>query len=236
MLIGYVQAKQGDEDGLPAQRQALQDAGCEQLVEDAVSKGRGDQPELRAMLDRLREGDVVVAVLPNGLEALVAFLAAAGLGAVWSSCSPDFGARSLVDRFGQVAPTVLLGVDAYAYGGRRFETLDVPEGLFTPDAFFDLLPPYWRFQLQGPAAFQDQLRAIAQGPVTSRVLRVVPTDEGFFLEHEETQRTDRPETARRVWICRVQDARIAEVTCYCNGGWDDELRARHAAEAPMLRA
>ena len=69
------------------------------------------------------EGDVVVAVLPNGLESLVAFLAAAGLGAVWSSCSPDFGARSLVDRFGQVEPVVLIGTAGYAYGGRRFETL-----------------------------------------------------------------------------------------------------------------
>ena len=69
------------------------------------------------------EGDVVVAVLPNGLEALVAFLATAGLGAVWSSCSPDFGARSLVDRFGQVEPAVLVGTAGYAYGGRRFETL-----------------------------------------------------------------------------------------------------------------
>jgi acetoacetyl-CoA synthetase len=67
-------------------------------------------------------GDRVVAVLPNGLEAAVAFLATASLGAVWSSCSPDFGARSLVDRFGQVEPTVLLGVDGYSYGGRRFDT------------------------------------------------------------------------------------------------------------------
>ena len=60
MLIGYMQAKQGDEDGLLAQRQALEIAGCEQLVEDLTFKGRGDQPELRAMLDRLHEGDVVV--------------------------------------------------------------------------------------------------------------------------------------------------------------------------------
>jgi hypothetical protein len=65
---------------------------------------------------------------------------------------------------------------------------------------------------------------------------VVPTAEGFLLEHEETHGGPPAETARRVWICRVDDGRIAEVTCYCNGGWDDELRARHAAEAPMLRS
>jgi acetoacetyl-CoA synthetase len=70
------------------------------------------------------EGDRVVAVLPNGVEALVAFLATASLGAVWSSCSPDFGARSLVDRFSQVSPTVLIGVDGYRYGGREFDVRD----------------------------------------------------------------------------------------------------------------
>ena len=43
------------------------------------------------------------------------------------------------------------------------------------------------------------------------------------------------EVARRIFLCEVRDGRIAEVTCYCNGGWDDDLRARHAAEAPMLR-
>jgi hypothetical protein len=55
------------------------------------------------------------------------------------------------------------------------------------------------------------------------------------MEHEETQRGERTEVARRLWLCEVRDGRIAEVTCYCNGGWDDKLRARHAAEAPMLR-
>ena len=75
----------------------------------------------------VQQGDRVVAVLPNGVEAAVAFLATASLGAVWSSCSPDFGARSLIDRFSQVEPTVLLGVDGYSYGGKRYGTLDVLE-------------------------------------------------------------------------------------------------------------
>ena len=78
-------------------------------------------------------------------------------------------------------------------------------------------------------------RAIATGPVTSRVIRMVPTADGFLLEHEETQHGPAPEVARRVWICRVAAGRIVDTTCYCNGGWDAELRARHAAEAPMLR-
>jgi len=61
-------------------------------------------------------GDRVVAYLPNIPETLVAFLAAASLGAIWSSCAPEFGTRSVIDRFSQVAPAVLLCVDGYRYG------------------------------------------------------------------------------------------------------------------------
>lgn len=118
---------------------------------------------------------------------------------------------------------------------RCFETLEADDDLFTDDVFFDLLPPYWRFQLEGRDAFVAQLRAITEGDVTSRVIRVVPTEAGFVLEHEETQVGAKTETARRVWLCDVRDGRIAQAVCYCNGGWDDELRARHAAEAPMVR-
>jgi acetoacetyl-CoA synthetase len=67
-------------------------------------------------------GDRVVALAPNRLEALVAFLATAALGGVWSSCSPDFGAPSVIDRFTQISPTVLLAVDGYTYGGKEFDT------------------------------------------------------------------------------------------------------------------
>jgi acetoacetyl-CoA synthetase len=66
-------------------------------------------------------GDRVVAYLPNIPEAVAAFLATASLGAVWSSCSPDFGARSVVDRFAQIEPSVLLAVDGYRYNGKDFD-------------------------------------------------------------------------------------------------------------------
>src|SRR5262245_14746052 len=72
----------------------------------------------------VERGDRVVAYLPNGAEALVAFLAAASLGAIWSSCSPDFGPGSVVDRFAQIEPKVLFVVDGYRYGGKDFERLD----------------------------------------------------------------------------------------------------------------
>jgi hypothetical protein len=119
---------------------------------------------------------------------------------------------------------------------RCFETLDAPDDVFAPDAFFDLYPPFWRFQLEGRDAIQAQLRMLNQGcEVTSRILRVVPTADGFLMEHEETSRGEHTEIARKLWYCVVRDDQIVEATCYCNGGWDDDLRARHAAEAPMLR-
>ncbi len=74
-------------------------------------------------------GDRVVAYLPNVPEAMAAVLACASLGAVWSSCSPDFGAQSVVDRFGQVEPKVLLAVDGYRYGGKDFDRRDVVDEL-----------------------------------------------------------------------------------------------------------
>ncbi|MFP5321087.1 MAG: acetoacetate--CoA ligase, partial [Acidimicrobiia bacterium] len=70
------------------------------------------------------EGDRVVAWLPNGIEVVVAMLGAAALGAVFSSTSPDFGAGGVLDRFGQIEPTVLFAVDAYDYGGRTFDRRD----------------------------------------------------------------------------------------------------------------
>ncbi len=74
-------------------------------------------------------GDRVVAYMPNIPETLVAFLAASSLGAIWSSCSPDFGAASVVDRFAQIEPKVLLCVDGYRYGGRDFDRTGVVAGL-----------------------------------------------------------------------------------------------------------
>jgi acetoacetyl-CoA synthetase len=73
----------------------------------------------------VQPGDRVVAYLPNILEAIVAFHACASLGATWSSCSPDFGVRSVVDRFAQIEPRVLFTVDGYRYGGRDHDRLEV---------------------------------------------------------------------------------------------------------------
>ena len=71
------------------------------------------------------EGDRVAAYLPNIPETVAAFLACASLGAVWSSAAPEFGARSVIDRFGQIEPKVLLAIDGYRYGGRDFDRREV---------------------------------------------------------------------------------------------------------------
>jgi acetoacetyl-CoA synthetase len=74
-------------------------------------------------------GDRVVALAPNCPQTLVAFLAAASLGAVWSSCSPDFGARAIADRFVQIEPTVLVTVDGYVYGGKTYDVRETVRAL-----------------------------------------------------------------------------------------------------------
>jgi acetoacetyl-CoA synthetase len=117
-------------------RNALYRAGVEPdhvAVSYSSEAGPGGQltyGELRAEVARVRaglvalgvgRGDRVAAYLPNAPEALIAMLAAASLGAIWTSCSPDFGARSVIDRFAQISPKVLVGVDGYAYGGKGFD-------------------------------------------------------------------------------------------------------------------
>jgi len=66
-------------------------------------------------------GDRVAGYLPNLPETIIAMLAAASLGAIWSSCSPDFGERAVLDRFGQIQPKVLVVADGYRYAGKVFE-------------------------------------------------------------------------------------------------------------------
>jgi acetoacetyl-CoA synthetase len=94
--------------------------------EDKVSR-RMSWRELNAAVARLhralaasgvKAGDRVCAIVPNMPEAIVSFLAASSLGAIWSSCSPDFGERGILDRFGQIAPKVLITCDGYYYAGK----------------------------------------------------------------------------------------------------------------------
>ncbi len=99
--------------------------------EDKVRR-RMDWAELNQAVSRLQQalkaegikaGDRVAAIVPNMPEAIIAMLAAASLGAVWSSCSPDFGVQGELDRFGQIEPKVLFAVDAYHYNGKSHDVI-----------------------------------------------------------------------------------------------------------------
>ncbi|HWM96159.1 MAG TPA: acetoacetate--CoA ligase, partial [Streptosporangiaceae bacterium] len=97
----------------------------------AGSLSYGDLAQQAARVARgLRElcvgrGDRVAALLPNVPEAVIGLLAAASLGAIWSSCSPDFGARSVIDRFAQIEPKVLIACDGYAYNGKEYSRAEM---------------------------------------------------------------------------------------------------------------
>jgi len=75
------------------------------------------------------QGDRVVGYLPNCPEAIIAMLAATSLGAIWSSCSPDFGINGVVDRFGQIKPKILFCADGYFYNGKRHDSLESVKGV-----------------------------------------------------------------------------------------------------------
>ena len=108
--------------------------------DDAISFAREDgarrtltRADLHALVAQVQQalvaagvgpGDRVAAWMPNAPETYALMLAAASLGAVFTSTSPDFGVEGVVDRFGQVAPTVLVAADAYLYAGKRFDCLD----------------------------------------------------------------------------------------------------------------
>lgn len=115
---------------------ALRYANCEQEIvfwgEHKV-KSRMSGDELRVNVGAFQrvlraagveKGDRVAAILPNMPEAICAFLATSSIGAIWSSCSPDFGEQGILDRFGQIEPKVLVVADGYFYAGK---TIDISE-------------------------------------------------------------------------------------------------------------
>jgi acetoacetyl-CoA synthetase len=100
-----------------SERQALRRISWRELEADVAALSA----HLKA--SGVQKGDRVAAFLPNIPEATVAFLAVCSIGAIWSSCSPDFGVSSVVDRFRQIEPKVLIAVDGYQYGGKPFNKM-----------------------------------------------------------------------------------------------------------------
>jgi acetoacetyl-CoA synthetase len=154
-------------------------------------------------------GDRVAAYLPNAPEAVAALLACVSIGAVWSSCSPDFGAAGVADRFAQIEPTVLLAVDGYRYNGRDFNrretVVQVQAALPTlratvllrsldPDAMLDGTLAWEDFL--GPAdaplpfervAFDHPLWVLYSSGTTGLPKAIVHGQGGILLEQLKTQ-------------------------------------------------
>jgi ketosteroid isomerase-like protein len=116
-----------------------------------------------------------------------------------------------------------------------FRTADVGD-VFTEDVFLDGHPPLWRFQLQGIETFAAWLVGYAPEGVDTTVVRTIATESGFVTELTGHHQEDGQEmTDRKIVLCEVRDGRISELTIYCSGDWDADLRARHAAETTLLR-
>jgi len=77
----------------------------------------------------IKKGDTVVAYMPHIPETIIALFAVASIGAIWSSCSPDFGSVSVLDRFQQIEPKVLIAVDGYRYNGKKYDRMEILEEL-----------------------------------------------------------------------------------------------------------
>lgn len=136
-----------------SERQPLTEVSWEELRRSVASVAGA----LRAM--EVQPGDRVVGYMPNIPATLIAFLACASLGAVWSSCSPDMGTASVVDRFRQIEPKVLFAVDGYQYGGKAFDRRQVVHELQSalPSLQHLVLVPY----LDEQASTRDFTSAIS---------------------------------------------------------------------------
>jgi acetoacetyl-CoA synthetase len=116
-------------------------------------------------------GDRVAAYLTNTPETVAAFLACASLGAIWSAAPPEFGVRTVIDRFGQIEPKVLLAVDGYRYGGRDFDRRDVVAQLSDALASLEHVVTHQQLGIGGPRGglFWSDLTAIHEPLQWSRV-------------------------------------------------------------------
>ncbi len=160
--------------------------------------------ELAAQTARIRaglvalgvgRGDRVAAYLPNILETIPAFFAVASLGAIWSSAAPEFGARSVIDRFAQIEPKVLLAVDGYRYGGRDFDRGAIVAAIA---AEIPGLERTIRFGYLDGSGWEDglpRLRGLRQLEFDAASLRP-PALGPLLVGHDRPAEADRPRSRR----------------------------------------
>ena len=133
----------------------------------------------------VRKGDRVVAYMPNIPETLIAFLACASIGAIWSSCSPDFGSPAVIDRFAQIEPTVLLAVDGYSYNGKAHDRLDVVARLqgALPTVERTVLVPYLTEnpRIEGLTNVVSWSQLLADGAGAALTFTPVPFDHPLWV-------------------------------------------------------
>ena len=136
----------------------------------------------------------MAAYLPNAPETVVALLATASIGAIWSSCAPEFGAPTVIDRFAQIEPKVLLAIEGYRYGGKDFDRRDrvardrsgaipsLEHTVMVPSGWDDLLsePAELRFE-QVP--FDHPLWVLYSSGTTGLPKAIVQGQGGILLEH-----------------------------------------------------
>lgn len=170
-----------------------------------------DTATLQKTLQKLgvKKGDRVVAYAANIYETVVAFLATASLGAIWSSASPDFGTESVIDRFTQIEPKVMITVDGYTYGGKEFDRLKVVKSIQNqlPTLEATVVIPFLKEQpnideLKRPILweeavkseepltltyeyvhFNDPLWVLFSSGTTGRPKPIVQSQGGILLEH-----------------------------------------------------
>ncbi len=144
----------------------------------------------------VERGDRVAAYMPNIPETIAAFLATASIGAVWSSAAPEFGARSVIERFQQIEPKVLLAIDSYRYGGKDFDCSDKVERIHAaiPDAelvrfgyadgsgwdAFGAVHAKLAFE---PVDFSDPLWILYSSGTTGLPKAIVHSQGGILVEH-----------------------------------------------------
>ena len=184
-----------------SERQPLTELAWDELRQKVGSISNA----LRSM--GVQRGDRVVAYMPNIPETLIAFLACASIGATWSSCSPDFGTSSVIDRFKQIEPTILFAVDGYQYNGKPMNRLPIISELQAalPTLKKTVLVPYlnegastedlkdavlWQEQLKSSSElifeqvpFEHPLWVLYSSGTTGLPKAIVQGQGGILLEH-----------------------------------------------------